>query len=254
MYGFRIRFLASVFVDAESITATAENVTGLLQALQDKAFIPVNVQEMSSTSPVPLSRIGFATSDGGCQFTLLGKRFDFARVATVPDGSNIGDFAMFCQEAIPKLTTALNYFQRRAHRLAAVQEGFLPDMAKTEMDNVAERLFSFPPVYAANRPFEWDWRMASLVERSFGGLKELTNTLTTIKRFAGVILKRDGEQMTELSIDRIRVDFDINTLPTNIIARFDDFHLADFFKQSISWHDKLSTKIFPYILGGKTNG
>jgi hypothetical protein len=247
MYGSKTRYLASVFVDAESVTPNAENISGLLNALQDKTFIPMSGQEMSPKGP--LLRIVFTTIDGEWQLALLSKRFDLTRVATVQDGSNLGDFSTFCRDAIPKLTTALEYFQRKAHRLGAVQEGFLPDMPKMEMERIVTRLFNFPSIYAEKRPFEWDWRMVSQVERSIGGLRELTNTNTTIRRYSGMLSQKEGEETaTELPFDRIRVDFDINTVPTNVIARFEHTHIASFLEQCGSWHENLSSEIFSFIL------
>ena len=48
--------------------------------------------------------------------------------------------------------------------------------------------------------------------------------------------------------DRIRVDFDINTLADNVRARFDESHVIDFFKQAVVWHKNLSSEIFSFLL------
>ena len=248
MYSIKIAFLASVFVDADSITANPDNVTGLLQALKDKTLVPITIHERSEEL-ISLPRIGLMTPGGGNRLVLLGKRFDFARVATDFGSSDLGDLSSFCQEAIPKLIAALDFFDRRAHRLAIVQQGFLPELSKPEMENVVKRIFQFPSIYKTHLPFEWDWRMASLVEREFSSFKEPTNTLVTIKRNPGTLLKGESEKpISEITIDRIRIDFDINTLPQNIKARFDNSHITSFFTQAISWHNDLSSEVFSYLL------
>jgi hypothetical protein len=246
MYDIPLRYLASVFVDAESVTTSAENVTGLLKALNDKTLLPVSVQEQSLTGSVP--RIGLTTPDGEWQLALLGKRFDVTYFPNVQDKFDLVNFSNFCRIASAKLITALNFFQRKAHRLAAVQEGFLPEFSKEEMNGIADRLFKFPVFYSKNLPFEWDWRAAAVVERTFGGLKEPTNTIVTIKRWAGTMAKKEDGGIAQAPIDRIRADFDINTLPANIIGRFEEAHISSFFEEAGAWHENFSAEIFSFIL------
>jgi len=246
MYGLKVRYLASVFVDAGSITPTGENIAGLQKALDDNKLIPTSVREETPTGRVP--RIAFATSNGEWLLALLGKRFDVSRFGNTPDGSNLGEFSNFCEEAAIKLITMLNYFKRKAHRLAAIQEGLLPDMPKKDMNKIAARLLNLPTTYSKNPPFEWDWRAASKVERSFSDIKESINTIATIRRVRGTLLVNKEDGQGKQSFDRVRVDFDINTVPTNVTARFDDSQIAEFFKQAILWHDELSSEIFSFIL------
>ena len=244
MYGNKIRYLASVFVDADSITSTADNISGLLKALDDENFVPVSLQEQSKP------RMAFATHGGEWQLLLLSNRFDISHHPTMVDGSNLGEFSDFCQSAIAKLKVPLKYFKKTGHRLSAVQEGLLSELPKRKMNEIAMRLLKLPGTYSKSLPFEWDWRTVSLVERSFGGLKEPTNTITTIKRWPGTLAvpSNEGGQKKIQRLDRIRVEFDINTEPSNVVARFDEPQITDFFKQSASWHKKLSSEIFSFIL------
>jgi hypothetical protein len=108
-------------------------------------------------------------------------------------------------------------------------------------------------MYSKNLPFEWDWRAASIIERSIGELKEKTNTIATIKRISGTIPKQDGQKTTRIPIDRIRVDFDINTAPMNVTARFNESHIINFYEQSGVWHEDFSAEIFSFIFGRKNN-
>ncbi len=251
MYDIKLKYLASVFVDADSITANAENITLLLKILNDEKLLPVSLQEPSITGGIP--RIAFATPSGERQLLLLGKRFDYTRLLGAEEGENWGDFSVFCREAGEKLITALNFFQRKAHRLAAVQEGLLADFPPKEMEHIAQRLFKFPPIFAQNAPFEWDWRSAAVISRTFSNVTEPTNTIATVKRWAGKIIKKDDGEIIQSHLDRIRVDFDINTVADNVKARFEESHIREFFKEVASWHDQLSSEFFAFINGRDTN-
>jgi len=247
MYDSKIRYLASAFVDAESVVPNATDALAFLKSLGNDKFLPFIINEVSATGQVP--RLGFHTLDNTSQITLLGKRFNFIVSATNPEGADLGEFSDFCGQAKNILTVALNFFQRKAHRLAAVQEGFLKQMDSQEIDKISLRLFNFPHLYKESVPFEWDWRVASLVERQFAEIKEQTNTITTIKRIPSHTIDFSAGQTSQTLSERVRVDFDINTIPLNKIARFGEQEIYGFFDQVHTWHAELSSEIFSFVFG-----
>lgn len=252
MYASKIRYLATAFVDAESIIAKAHEAAELMKILKDDRLFPMLILEESPAGPIP--RIGFQSADGEWQLVMLGKRFDFAQLAKQPQGSDLGDFSSFCREAIPKLTVVLDFYGRKSHRLAAVQEGFLQEMPQPKMDALAKTLFNLPPTFNERLPFEWDWRCVSLIERLVAELKEETNTNTAIKRRSGYIAVSDEEGVKEKPYDRIRVDFDINTSLKNVSARFGEKEIANFFEKAPAWHEELCAEVFSFISGGNAGG
>jgi hypothetical protein len=255
MYAAKIRYLASIFVDAWSITSSMQNMAEVSRALGDENFLPFVFEEIP-ISQEQSSRIGFRTATGEWQLFLFHNRFNLSRHPIDSEGNNLGNFSSFCQEAGTKLSAILSVFRKRAHRLAAVQEGLLPEMLPTEMEAVLRRLFHLPPIFIETPPFEWDWRAASRIERQIRNLTEPTNTLATIKRQYGNI-SRQGNIMsneeendsTPIPFDRVRVDLDINTSQDNVIDRFEEDHVQEFFNVSSIWHANFSMEILSFILG-----
>jgi hypothetical protein len=164
MYAAKMRYLASIFVDAASIASSARNIEQASKALGDDDFLPF-VFEGISLAQGQSSRIGFRKSGGEWQLMLFHNRFNLTRHPTEPYGNNLGDFASFCHEAGSTLFSILSGFRKRAYRLAAVQEGLLHEMKPEEMEEVAQRLFRLPHTFAQTPTFEWDWRAASRIER-----------------------------------------------------------------------------------------
>jgi hypothetical protein len=246
MYDLKIRYLASAFVDAESIAPNASQAIELSKALGDN-YLPLIANEPSPSGPI--SRLVFRALDNTAQLALLGRRFNYSLQATNPEGSDLGELSDFCAQAKNVLAIALAFFQRKAHRIAAVQEGFLEKMSSQEIEKISLRLFNFPPTYKHVFPFEWDWRIASVIEREFSEIKEETNTITTIKRIPAVALESGAHQPSRTSSDRVRVDFDINTSTTNSVARFGEQQIHGFFDQVHLWHDALSSEVFSFIFG-----
>ena len=239
MYGLRLRYLASIFLDAESIQANAKDVAGLMELFQDDQFLP----SQAADSNIP--RIGFRSVEGTRNLILSGKRFDYFHLPT-KNNLDLGDFTVFCQHAISKLSIAIDYFKRKGHRLAAVQEGFLAEMIDEEINSIASNLLNFPPSFSKDIPFEWNWRCASSIERNFGKLSEPTNTVITIIRADFKV--QSGEGIIDgLGPNKIRMDIDVNTSPINANARFGAEEIKAFLETSPIWHNKLGEELLSFI-------
>lgn len=239
MLASKKRFLASAFVDADSIHPTSQDISELLKLLKDDQLLPIQANEQSISGNIP--RIGFQSPDGKRRFLLLGKRFDFSYHSNKEEGKDIGSFVEFCQEAFLKLKIAMEYFNRNSHRLAAIQEGYITELTKEKLDIIAKTLVNKPPVFSDDILFEWDWRCASLIERFFSGIKELTNTIITIR-------KRPTSGLIEQSqLGSIRIDIDINTTHYNTKSRFGVNEVQGFLELAPSWLQKLDEDINSFM-------
>lgn len=239
MYGSKIKYVGSVFLDAESIRPNANDISELMKLLKDNELLPMQFQELSPSGLLP--RIGFNSSDGTRSLIMVGKKFNYEYTTGGKEGFDLGEFSIFCKDASNKLNILLKYFGRKAHRIAATQEGYLPEMHSGEMENIANRLLKLPNSFSNNFPFEWDWRCASLVERTFSNKTEPTNTIATFK-------KRPMD-FDKLSLGTIKVTLDINTTHFNTVSRFGQRDIKGYFELSPSWHKEFSQEIESYIKG-----
>ena len=198
MHGFP-RGCTSAFVNAQGITANAQNVGKLLgalgQHLDDEQMLPTTIQEATPSGPRP--RIGFVSSEGTKFLTLLTSRFDYTEQSqldivedTIPEGGNVlGDFEAFCDQAARFLQVALECTDLKSHRLACVRESLLVNI---EHLDVLRRMLTLPGPYQQTSPLEWNWRVNSLIEREFGAQRELTNTITTIVHAQSQLITMDN--------------------------------------------------------------
>jgi hypothetical protein len=245
MYGFKIRYLASVYLDIDSLVPEKSLISDLLTSLDDERFFSLQVLEMPDVpggSPKP--RIGLSNQKDGYDLVLLGKRFNFVMAPLPPDGKNMVELDKFCSEAAEKLNAVLKCLGRRAKRLALVREGFLPKMEPKQMDKICKHLLTLPKTFSDKTPFEWDCRAASRISRNFAGRTEDTNTLVTIKRFKGNLVEPSGK---ETKIDQIRVDLDINTSPENIKERFGETEIGAFFCEVVKWQKELEEEVLVFL-------
>jgi hypothetical protein len=245
MYDSHLRYLAVAFVDAESVRPNQEEITALLGAFPELRLVPMAIQEVQQS--LQTHRIGFISEDGAWQIALLGKQFNVARVAKLQIGGDLGEFSKFCEHANRILSWALNRYDRRPHRIAAVQEGILKQMSEDEIDSIAKRLLRLPDTFKNRSLDEWDWRAATKFSRRLGNYEEEFNTIAAIKRYNGLISESTNvpAPITPLpkKFSLIRADIDINTSQENTSARFQDAHMDAFFKEVVTWHDELIAEI-----------
>jgi hypothetical protein len=256
MYDAHLRYLAVAFLDAESVRPNQEEITDLISEFRDFQLTPVAIQDSTGLLGQD-RRVGFVSHDNAWQIVLLGKQFQVARVANHSLGADLGTFSAFCEKANEILKWVLKRFERRPHRLAAVQEGVLPEMSDDEIDAIARRLLSLPAAFRNLTLSEWDWRTAPRISRRIGEREEMTNTIVTIKKINGTVSPANepsiSSPLTPLpeKFSVIRADIDINTVQENTSARFQDTHLDSFFKDVFNWHEDLISEINALINQGE---
>jgi hypothetical protein len=246
IYEIGIRYLCSAFVDTqETLQPTAKVIEELATAMAIPDFQALTVLE----GPAQAARIMFHDPERSIQIFFGSKRIDISRnmVGAVP--SDFGDFGVFAKRAGTMLAKAIPVAARVPHRLAAVREGFLPDLPAADMDSICTRLLKLPMSFTNPPPFEWDWRCARRVERNVGRSKETFNEIAAIKRVSGTF-QLAGEKPKDF--DRIRLDFDINTSPENLNARFDASRLTKFFDKAGTWQEDLACVVLPFLKGQGT--
>jgi len=107
MQKVKLKYQASIFLDADSITPNTRDVTGLIQAFKDTNLLPFLAQENSAP------RMGFRSLDNEIHLLLLSKRFIYEKIRSSPSEKDIGDIEAFCKEAKLKLESTRSYFERK---------------------------------------------------------------------------------------------------------------------------------------------
>jgi hypothetical protein len=223
------RYLARAWLDVAPISPN-EAVLNDMRALLGRADLSMAIAMDGTVQRLAL------LDNTGLQIVLPGESFDVIRVPIVaPDGSDVPmmPFPEFAAEAGAIFAAfARSRPDRLARRLALVQEGLL-ESPPVLIDQLPGRLFHVPEPFRTHPPFEWDWRLATRVERNVGGVREPTNTIVAIKRASGILTRGGG---TATPFDRIRLDVDINTAPDNATARFRVTDIEAFFRACTDWH------------------
>ncbi len=148
-------------------------------------------------------------------------------------------FEAFLDQARKHLATAIAVFPIEATRLACVRSGLV--FEGVDFEAARKGLCSSPADMP--EPFEWDWRCAWTVRRTFGRWDEPTNTIAGVRRVTGNLGLESRQALL--------VTTDVNTAPEVDLARFDVTALADFVHESPGWHQQIDAMIDAAVSGGK---
>lgn len=141
MYASKIRYLASAFVDAESVVASPTHALEFLKTLGNDKFFPGIINEFSPTGPTP--RFSFRTPDNSLRLNLLGKRFDFTLTAKDAEGDNLGEFTEFCKQAQHILAQALIFFNEKLIGLLQYKKASLNKWMHTKKMKLQREFLTF---------------------------------------------------------------------------------------------------------------
>lgn len=244
MFDVRIKYLASVFWDADSLIPNPKDISNILKELSDDGFIPFNFAEASVSGLK--NRMAFQTENSEFQITLSGKRVDINKLATDSTGSNVGDLKEFCTKSSRFLKFFLEYFKREGQRLALIQQGLLKEMDDSQYTDIHKKLFNVPEIYSSNIPFEWDWRNVSKISREFNSITEIINTIVKISKCK--VHVKSAKIQEPIEYNRIHVLIDCNTSHENSETRFGTDHVMEFFKDSCDWQNELYKNISDLII------
>lgn len=236
MYALRTKYLASAFLDIQSLSYSQKNIDGIRAALLSSDFTPAPLSEPGPGGVV--QRMGFLIPQTGWVVAIRLARIDVVVQPTTLD-RDLPDLATFCASARQYLTGVLAYLGRGCHRLALVQEGLLKEMGEPEKSRIARRLLKLPSRYSRSEPFEWDWRVVCRQQHEIGGQNEQTNEIAIVKRRSG--------KLGENNFDRIAVDLDINTSPVDERERFGESGIHEFIDQARGWHADLETELSCFL-------
>ncbi|MCA9707932.1 MAG: hypothetical protein KDK70_18920 [Myxococcales bacterium] len=222
------RYFARAFVDGARLAPTATNFRLVSEALDDDRMLPVHATEVRPAGG--LSRMAFMDTTG---FQVVVSAESIYAHFIPASGTQ----EAFVTRATTVLERLLPLLPHRATRIAFILEG---EVSTPAPDDVVRTLFRLPPLFDHQGPFEWDWRCATKSSRRFGEQVEETNTVATFRRFAGKLSSGDP-------FDGIIAELDINTVPENVMPRFQAADCRAFFEAGIAWHDELARELATFI-------
>lgn len=250
-FAIRTRQLARLYVDAQSLVATEEQLAELIKTanLATRMATPTVVRLMADDPTLPAGsppRFVLASTRLDWQLAILGHSFDLSRLPTDLTGSNIGELSEFAAIAAEILWECSRVFGRTGHRMALVQSGMLAEMSDKQLDAVARRLLHLPASFETHPVFEWDWRIARRGTMHLGDREDSTHVLATVKRASGLLHvapKPGSADRADIPFDRINVELDVNTSTADTRGRFGEKEVKQFFSAALDEHTHLAKEL-----------
>jgi hypothetical protein len=244
MIDYKLKYQAVIFLNASDIQANSKNIGVLMNEFLDKELIPNTFQEFSSLLPlIPQNRFQLTSQNNEWIIRIGSMRIDFERNPTDLKGGNLGELVDFCNEAKVAFERILNKYPRKANRVALVTRFLLEELPDARLQTIYSKLFNSPKLYTDNKPFEWNWRSVSKLQKNIDHLTEDFNFITQINRMTAEFRNEKAVN----TIDRIELNFDINSLPLNVENRYGTAEINQFFDNVCVWNTELIDELIEFI-------
>jgi hypothetical protein len=222
-----------------SIEATSQRISEMMSLFADKGFVPTTQQEITlpNNDGITTPQLRFSLNSPKNEWVIhfgMG-RIDISKRQTDAKGTNVGLVKDFSAEVSDTLVKILNKLNQKANRLGLSSNFILKEMAPQQLDSIFEKIFSPTQTYKDYKPFEWNYRAASRLSKPINQKDELVNFITSANRFSGQM----NTSQSIVDLDRIAMNIDINTLPTNKQDRFAEADIRDYFDNVYQWHNNL---------------
>lgn len=241
MIDFVLKYQAVLFGNYEDISPKAETIKYFIDALAEKDFIPTTFQEIGPKGP--LNRLSLKSSDEVWNIEISSSRIDIEK-----NNKNIGETEMssltdFIQEVESLIGIIDQKFPKKHNRLSLVTRNFLETMEEEKFAEIYRKLCNPISIYQENDPVEWNSRVVARKDIEIENLKETLNIISQVNRVKGNLLVNSKME----KIDRIELQFDINTYQGNNEYRFEQVHLKSFFTQVSDLEEEIKKEYLELI-------
>ena len=239
------KYESSFFCSMGNLKPSPETIPVLLDLFRQEGLLPTVLHEVrpGSTAPRPILQMG--APEGEWVITLRSDRILFQKSPTVKVGRSTDDSEAFAADVTCFAARILERFPRQGVRLAFVTAGLMEEMSEETLRHAYERLFHSTEFYTKHCPVEWAWRSVARVPVQIGVLHESLNLITSINRVPRELSSASGTTL----LDRIEVQFDINTHQESIETRFDSAGFASFLKEALRLRAELLSEVEGLING-----
>ncbi len=232
-----IKYQAALFVNATDIGPKPDTLSHFITEFADKELIPATFQEIGPTGV--MERFNLKDSKGIWNVEFSSSRIDIMKVNSNIAVTEMGNIHDFKDEVFKMIDIIFKKFPRKANRLAFVTTHIIYNLNQQGFSEIFNKLFNPIPTYKDNDRSEWGARMASRIDKEFGGKNELHNFITEINRIKGNL----NIESKIKNLDRLQVKLDINTFQDHSDYRFETEDMKAFYNGAINWEQNLRKEL-----------
>ncbi len=230
-------YKASIFANLNDIVPSPEIIIKLTDLLKSYSFIPSTFGEKITSSQKSNMRLLFTLPNNEWIIKFGTERMDIEKNALDSSGTNMGEIIDFMKTANELIETIFREFKKKGRRIALNTSIMLEEMSNTQLNSIYEIFINPIAFYKSNPPTQWATRSISRFEYKVNAIDEEVNIITDISRARGVFLDDSAGK----AFDRIKIDFDVNTLDNNHDTRF--FNVLEFLHQALESRNNIISDI-----------
>lgn len=215
MIDIDLKYQAALFGSYEDISPTPHNIKYFLDKFEDKGLIPSTFQEFGPNGAI--NRFNLSSDDQVWVIEFSSTRIDISKTNKNVGVTEMGFLDQFIKEVYEIVSIINAKFPKKHHRLSLITRYLLPPMDSESMTEIYTKLSNPIALYKEHAIAEWTSRTVSRINYHIGEKEELFNVISQVKRTIGTLTFDSKIE----HVDRIELQFDINTYQGNTEYRFD---------------------------------
>ncbi|PFD55832.1 hypothetical protein [Bacillus thuringiensis] len=234
-------YQANLFADFREIDVTPNNIMRLMNTLKDFGLLPSTYQELNpAISSTPITRPKFSSINEEWVISIGSNCINIDKNPVDAVASNMTDIQDFIRIASHMLQLIIEEFGKNGKRVSLVTNALLDEMPEEQLNSIYNRIVSNPlEFYKENIPMEWNVRSANRVNYTINNAEEQVNVITNMGRVKGRMLKGDSV----VDIERISLEFDINTVASNEDTRLSGSSVSKFLQEAVETRGKIISQV-----------
>jgi hypothetical protein len=226
------------FSDFNNIVVSAETTMKLFSIFKEFDLLPSTFHEFNPNNNIAIPRPKFSSvnNEWGVLIGTQKVTIEKTKVSNELEPGSINDFV---EKALEIFSTFLKEYNTKGFRISLITESFLPEMGPAKLNEIYENWAKPLPFYEGNPPFEWNFRSVGKVNYSISNESEKINVITNLSRVQGHMILNNAPK----EFDRVKVDFDINTVAQNNNSRFTLKSVEEFLEQAVNTQSSLISEV-----------
>lgn len=231
-----LKYQIALYGTYGDILPKPDTIKYFIDSFSDKELIPTTWQEISPEGAV--NRFSLTSPTESWLIEFGSSRIDIFHTNKDVGVTDFLTLTEFIDTAVEMLNIVNKKFPKKHHRLALVTRTLLGEMSTKEHNRIYQKLNSTIELYKKNDIVDWNSRVVCRENYQISELPEIINVISNVKRTKGN-LKFNSKP---IEVDRVELNFDINTFQGNTDYRFDSILLQAFLKKATEIENNLKNE------------
>lgn len=242
MIDINLNYQIALFGNFQEISPSHEIIMYFLNEFTEKKLVPSTFQEISNN--IVSERLTLSNENRSWLIDFSSNRIDINKICSNINVTNIGKVQDFVDDSIEIVKTIEKKFNKKYNRLSLNTRYLLKEIDQENLDRIYSKLNNPINYYIDKNISDLENKVVTIQPILIDNNLEDCNIISRVKRTIGNHLI-DNKQS---QIDRVEINFDLNTHQNNKEFRFDNNSVKSFLIEIAKLENQLKSEYLKILM------